>query len=580
MRSDSVKKGVARAPHRSLFKSMGFIDEELQRPLIGVAVARSEIVPGHIHLDKVARAVADGIRMAGGVPIEFPVIGVCDGIAMGHEGMRYSLVTRELIADSIECMVMAHAFDAVVYIPNCDKIVPGMLMAAARLNIPAVFVSGGPMLAGRSYGPVPSGTATTSAPSGGNAGGPEAQANPGRPVSLTTVFEAVGAVGAGRMSEAELLELENNACPGCGSCAGMFTANSMNCVTEALGMGLPGNGTIPAVYAERIRLAKQAGMLVMKVLEQNLKPRDIMTEQAFRNALALDMALGCSTNTALHLPAIAHEAGVRLTLDILNEVSAVTPNLCRLAPASQTHIEDLYAAGGVQAVLKELAKKNLIDTSAKTVYGTIADAIRTAYNRNPAVIRPIENPYSPTGGLMALRGNLAPDGAIVKKSAVAPHMMRHRGPARVFDSEEAAFEAIMAGKIKEGDVVVIRYEGPKGGPGMKEMLAPTAALAGRGLDASVALITDGRFSGATKGAAIGHVSPEAAEGGLIALIQEGDSIQIDIEAGRLDLLVDEVEIERRRKEWKAPPPKVNHGYLARYARQVSSAAQGAIFKGE
>ncbi|MCX7655401.1 MAG: dihydroxy-acid dehydratase [Treponemataceae bacterium] len=566
MRSDAVKKGIARAPHRSLFKAMGFVDEELSRPLIGIAVAKSEIVPGHIHLDKIARAVADGIRMAGGVPIEFPVIGVCDGIAMGHEGMRYSLVTRELIADSIECMVMAHAFDAVVYIPNCDKIVPGMLMAAARLNIPAVFVSGGPMLAGRSFGVV------------GASG--ELSGGPGHPVSLTTVFEAVGAVGAGRMSEEELLELENNACPGCGSCAGMFTANSMNCVTEALGMGLPGNGTIPAVYAERIRLAKQAGMLVMKVLEQDLKPREIMTKTAFRNALALDMALGCSTNTALHLPAIAHEAGVTLTLDILNEVSAVTPNLCRLAPASQTHIEDLYAAGGVQAVLKELAKKNLIDTTARTVYGTIADALRGAYNRNPSVIRPIEDPYSPTGGLVALRGNLAPDGCIVKKSAVAPHMMKHRGPARVFDSEEAAFEAIMGGAIREGDVVVIRYEGPKGGPGMKEMLAPTAALAGRGLDGAVALITDGRFSGATKGAAIGHVSPEAAEGGLIGLVHEGDLIEIDIEGGRVDLLVDGAELDRRRREWKAPPPKVNHGYLARYARQVSSAAQGAIFKGE
>ncbi len=555
MRSDAVKKGVERAPHRSLFKSMGFIDEELERPLIGIAVAKSEIVPGHIHLDKVARAVADGIRLAGGVPIEFPVIGVCDGIAMGHEGMRYSLVTRELIADSIECMVMAHAFDAVVYVPNCDKIIPGMLMAAARLNVPAVFVSGGPMLAGRHT--TASGTRT---------------------VSLTTMFEAVGAVGAGTMGEAELNQLENEACPGCGSCAGMFTANSMNCVTEALGMGLPGNGTIPAVYAERIRLAKQAGMLVMEVLKKDLRPRQIMTKTAFRNALALDMALGCSTNTALHLPAIAHEAGVELTLDILNEVSAVTPNLCRLAPVSATHIEDLYAAGGVQAVLKELASKNLIDVSALTVYGTLKDAVSRAFNRNPEVIRPIDNPYSATGGLVALRGNLAPDGCIVKKSAVAPSMLKHSGPARVFDREEDAFAAIMEGRIRAGDVVVIRYEGPRGGPGMKEMLAPTAALAGRGLDDKVALITDGRFSGATKGAAIGHVSPEAAEGGPIGLLKEGDIIQIDIEAGSLSVQLSEKELAERKTQWKPLPPKVAHGYLARYARQVSSAASGAIFK--
>lgn len=555
MRSDAVKKGIERAPHRSLFKSMGFIDEELDRPLIGIAVAKSEIVPGHIHLDKVAKAVADGIRLAGGVPIEFPVIGVCDGIAMGHEGMRYSLVTRELIADSIECMVMAHAFDAVVYVPNCDKIIPGMLMAAARLNVPSVFVSGGPMLAGH-----------------------HTTAQGTRAVSLTTMFEAVGAVGAGKMAVEELDQLEDEACPGCGSCAGMFTANSMNCVTEALGMGLPGNGTIPAVYAERIRLAKKAGMQVMDVLKQNLKPRDIMTKTAFRNALALDMALGCSTNTALHLPAIAHEAGVELTLDMLNEVSAVTPNLCRLAPVSATHIEDLYAAGGVQAVLKELASKNLIDASARTVYGTLKDALSKAYNRNPQVIRPIDNPYSATGGLVALRGNLAPDGGIVKKSAVAPNMLKHSGPARVFDKEEDAFSAIMEGRIKPGDVVVIRYEGPRGGPGMKEMLAPTAALAGRGLDDKVALITDGRFSGATKGAAIGHVSPEAAEGGPIGLLKEGDIIQIDIEKGTLQVQLSDAELAQRRAQWKPLPPKVTHGYLARYARQVSSAASGAIFK--
>ena len=555
MRSDAVKKGVERAPHRSLFKSMGFIDEELERPLIGIAVAKSEIVPGHIHLDRVAKAVADGVRLAGGVPIEFPVIGVCDGIAMGHEGMRYSLVTRELIADSIECMVMAHAFDAVVYVPNCDKIVPGMLMAAARLNVPAVFVSGGPMLAGH-----------------------QVTAQGTKAVSLTTMFEAVGAVGAGTMTEEELDQLEDVACPGCGSCSGMFTANSMNCVTEALGMGLPGNGTIPAVYAERIRLAKKAGMLVMDVLNKDLRPRSIMTKTAFRNALALDMALGCSTNTALHLPAIAHEAGVELTLDILNEVSAVTPNLCRLAPISATHIEDLYAAGGVQAVLKELASRNLVDVKAVTVYGTLNDAIAKAYNRNPQIIRPVDKPYSATGGLVALRGNLAPDGAIVKKSAVAPTMLKHSGPARVFDREEDAFAAIMEGRIKAGDVMVIRYEGPRGGPGMKEMLAPTAALAGRGLDDKVALITDGRFSGATKGAAIGHVSPEAADGGPIGLLKEGDIIQIDIERGVLSVQLSEAELAERRTQWKPLPPKVTHGYLARYARQVSSAASGAIFK--
>lgn len=555
MRSDAVKKGVERAPHRSLFKSMGFIDEELERPLIGIAVAKSEIVPGHIHLDRVAKAVADGVRLAGGVPIEFPVIGVCDGIAMGHEGMRYSLVTRELIADSIECMVMAHAFDAVVYVPNCDKIVPGMLMAAARLNVPAVFVSGGPMLAGH-----------------------QVTAQGTKAVSLTTMFEAVGAVGAGTMTEEELDQLEDVACPGCGSCSGMFTANSMNCVTEALGMGLPGNGTIPAVYAERIRLAKKAGMLVMDVLNKDLRPRSIMTKTAFRNALALDMALGCSTNTALHLPAIAHEAGVELTLDILNEVSAVTPNLCRLAPISATHIEDLYAAGGVQAVLKELASRNLVDVKAVTVYGTLNDAIAKAYNRNPQIIRPVDKPYSATGGLVALRGNLAPDGAIVKKSAVAPTMLKHSGPARVFDREEDAFAAIMEGRIKAGDVMVIRYEGPRGGPGMKEMLAPTAALAGRGLDDKVALITDGRFSGATKGAAIGHVSPEAADGGPIGLLKEGDIIQIDIERGALSVQLSESELAERRTQWKPLPPKVTHGYLARYARQVSSAASGAIFK--
>ncbi|MDR2517541.1 MAG: dihydroxy-acid dehydratase [Spirochaetaceae bacterium] len=552
MRSDSVNKGIARAPHRSLFKAMGFIDEEFSRPLIGIAVSKSEIVPGHLHLDAIARAAADGVRLAGGVPVVFPVIGVCDGIAMGHEGMRYSLVTRELIADSIECMVMAHSFDAVIYIPNCDKIVPGMLMAAARLNLPAVFVSGGPMLAGR---------------------------RDGKPLTLTTMFEAVGAAGAGNMTEAELYALEEAACPGCGSCAGMFTANSMNCVTEALGMALPGNGTIPAVMAARLRLAKRTGMLALEVLREGRLPGDILTAGAFRNALALDMALGCSTNTALHLPAIAHEAGIVLDLDLLNRVSEVTPNLCRLAPAGNDAVEDLAAAGGVPAVLKELSKKNLIDGNSKTVYGVLAAAYQNAENKNPAVIRPIENPYSTAGGLAALKGNLAPEGSVVKRSAVAPAMLAHEGPARVFDSEEDAFEAIMGGRIRSGDIIVIRYEGPRGGPGMKEMLQPTAALAGMGLDDKVALITDGRFSGATRGAAIGHISPEAAEGGPIALLREGDIISINIDRCSINVRLGDAELQARRRDWKAPPPKVTRGYLARYARAVSSAARGAIFHG-
>ena len=550
MHSDLVKKGAARAPHRSLFKALGFIDEEFSRPLIGIASAKSEIVPGHLHLDTVVRAAADGIRMAGGVPVTFPVIGVCDGIAMGHEGMRYSLPTRELIADSIECMVTAHGFDAVVYIPNCDKIVPGMLMAAARLNLPGIFVSGGPMLAGRKNG---------------------------RPLTLTTMFEAVGAVGAGKMDEAELARLEDAACPGCGSCAGMFTANSMNCVTEALGMALPGNGTIPAVMAERLRLAKKSGVLVMDLVKRDLRPKTIMNEGAFRNALALDMALGCSTNTALHLPAVAHEAGLRLDLELLNEISAVTPNLCRLAPAGDAAIEDLHAAGGVPAVFAELAKRGLVDGSAKTVYGVLGDAFAGAVNQNPEVIRPIERPYSESGGLAALKGNLAPEGCVVKRSAVAPSMLKHRGPARIFDTEEAAFDAIMGGRIKAGDVVVIRYEGPRGGPGMKEMLAPTAALAGMGLDDKVALITDGRFSGATRGAAIGHVSPEAAAGGAIGLLAEGDLISIDIDKRSIGVELDDEELARRRAAWKPLPPKVQSGCLARYARQVSSAASGAVF---
>jgi len=514
-----------------------------------------------MHLDNIARAVADGVRMAGGVPVVFPVIGVCDGIAMGHEGMRYSLPTRELIADSIECMATAHAFDGLVFIPNCDKIVPGMLMASARLNLPSVFVSGGPMLAGR---------------------------KDGKPLTLTTMFEAVGAVAAGKISEAELEELENLSCPGCGSCAGMFTANSMNCVTEALGMALPGNGTIPAVMAERTRLAKKTGMLIMDVLKKDLRPKTILTQVAFMNALALDMALGCSTNTALHLPAIAGEAGIKLDLELLNKVSAVTPNLCRLAPAGKDAIEDLHTAGGIPAVLKELSKKNLVDLKAATVYGCLGDALSDALgkaeNRNSDVIRPLENPYSATGGLAALKGNIAQDGCVVKRSAVAASMLKHEGPARVFDSEEAAFDAIMGKKINAGDVIVIRYEGPKGGPGMKEMLAPTAALAGMGLDDKVALITDGRFSGASKGASIGHVSPEAALGGNIGIINEGDIIAIDIDGLSINVKISAEEIAQRRKNWK-PLSKTHtdcqaRGYLARYAAQVGSAAQGAVFNAQ
>jgi len=552
MKSDSVNKGIARAPHRALFKALGFIEEEFKRPLIGIACAKSEIVPGHMHLDNIARAVADGVRMAGGAPVVFPVIGVCDGIAMGHVGMKYSLPTRELIADSVECMALAHAFDALVLIPNCDKIVPGMLMASARLNLPSIFVSGGPMLAGR---------------------------KDGKPLTLTTMFEAVGAVAAGKISEAELEELENLSCPGCGSCAGMFTANSMNCVTEALGMALPGNGTIPAVMAERVRLAKKTGMLIMDVLKKDLRPKQILTQAAFMNALALDMALGCSTNTALHLPAVAGEAGIKLDLELLNKVSAVTPNLCRLAPAGKDAIEDLHTAGGIPAVFKELSKKNLVDLKAATVYGCLGDALSKAENRNPDVIRPLESPYSVTGGLAALKGNIAQDGCVVKRSAVAPSMLKHEGPARVFDSEEAAFDAIMGKKINAGDVVVIRYEGPKGGPGMKEMLAPTASLAGMGLDDKVALITDGRFSGASKGASIGHVSPEAAMGGNIGIINEGDIIAIDIDGLSINVKISEEEIARRRKDWQ-PVSKTHTGYLARYAAQVGSAAQGAVFNSQ
>lgn len=552
MRSDVVKKGVERAPHRSLFKAMGYTDEEISRPLIGIANSKSDIIPGHINLDKISEAVKAGIRMAGGTPVEFGAIGVCDGIAMGHTGMKYSLATRELIADSCEAMGLAHSFDGMVFIPNCDKIVPGMLMAAARINVPSVVVSGGAMLSLNING---------------------------KDLDLNSVFEAVGSYKAGTMTEEEVLECENTACPTCGSCSGMFTANSMNCLTEVLGLGLPGNGTIPAVFSERIRLAKQAGMAVMKMVEMNIKPSDILTEKAFENALALDMALGCSTNSVLHLPAIAHEAGVKIDLTEINHISAKTPNLCKLAPAGHHHIQDLYFAGGVQAVMKELTKKNLIHTDLITVTGkTIAENLEKVRVKNNDVIRDIENPYSQTGGIAILKGNLAPDGAAVKRAAVAPEMLVHKGPARVFDSEDQAIEAIYAGKIKSGDVVVIRYEGPKGGPGMREMLGPTSAIAGMGLDKSVALLTDGRFSGATRGASIGHVSPEAMEGGPIAAVKEGDIISIDIPNGKLEVEVASEEISKRLETWTAPAPKISTGYLGRYSRLVSSAAEGAILK--
>ena len=552
MRSDAVKSGPERAPHRSLWKSMGLTNEELTRPLIGVVSAKSECVPGHAHLDAVTRAVKDGVRMAGGVPVEFPSIGVCDGIAMGHVGMKYSLASRELIADSCESMAIAHGFDGMVFIPNCDKIVPGMLMAAARLNLPAIFVSGGPMLAGSLHG---------------------------RALDLNSVFEAVGAYKAGKLDDDGLDEIESAACPGCGSCSGMFTANSMNCLTEALGMGLPGNGTIPAVSGARLRLAKQAGMRAVEMVREGLTPDRILTPAAFRNALALDMALGCSTNSALHLPAIAHEAGVPFDLTMINELSARVPNLCHLAPAGAHHVQDLHEAGGVMAVLREISPLGVLDGEAMTCTGkTLAACYAGAQNHNPQVIRPLSEPYSPTGGLMVLRGNLAPRGAIVKRSAVAPEMLVHEGPARVFDSEDAAIAAIYAGAIRPGDVVVIRYEGPKGGPGMREMISPTSAICGMGLDKEVALITDGRFSGATRGAAIGHVSPEAASGGLIGLVEEGDRIAIDIPSGSLELRVDEATLAARRERWVCPPPNVTRGYLARYARMVSSADEGAILK--
>jgi len=548
-----MKKGMERAPQRSLLKALGLTEAEIGRPLVGVVSAQSELVPGHLHLGSLAEAAKAGVRSAGGTPLAFPSIGVCDGIAMGHEGMRYSLATRELVADSLECMARAHALDALVLIPNCDKIVPGMLMAAARLDLPTVLVSGGPMAAG---------------------------SHRGRKTSLSTVFEAVGAVGAGRMGPEELAELEDAACPGCGSCSGMFTANSMNCVCEALGMALPGNGTIPAAGAARVRLAKEAGTAVMALLAQGRGAREFLSAAAFRNALALDMALGCSTNTALHLPAIAREAGITLGLELLNEVSARTPNLCRLSPAGEHYLEDLHAAGGVSAVLSELASIGRLEGGAPSVSGrSLGDIAAAARVLDPSVIAPASAPRSPTGGLAALRGSLAPEGAVVKRSAVAASMLRHEGPARVFESEEEAFAAVMGGRVAAGDVLVIRYEGPRGGPGMREMLACTAALAGRGLDASVALVTDGRFSGATRGAAIGHVSPEAAVGGPIALVREGDRIRIDIEAGWVELLVAEAELAARRASWAGPPKRALAGYLARYAREVGSAAAGAVLGG-
>lgn len=552
MKSDIVKKGVEKAPHRSLFKAMGYTDEELARPLIGVVNSKSEIIPGHIHLDKIAEAVKAGIRMAGGTPVEFGAIGVCDGIAMGHTGMKYSLATRELIADSCEAMGKAHSFDGMVFIPNCDKIVPGMLMAAARINVPSIVISGGPMLSLN---------------------------RDGKQLDLNSVFEAVGSFKAGLMTEDEVCDIENNACPGCGSCSGMFTANSMNCLTEVLGMGLTGNGTIPAVYAERIRLAKHAGMKVMELVEKDIKPSDIMTMKAFENALTVDMALGCSTNSVLHLPAIANEVGIQINLDIINEISSKTPNLCKLAPAGKYHIQDLYNAGGVQAVMNELSKKGLLHLDLITATAKkVGENISSARVKDIDVIKSIDAPHSKTGGIAVLRGNIAPDGAVVKKSAVADSMLVHKGPARVFDSEEEAITAIYNGKIVKGDVVIIRYEGPKGGPGMREMLGPTSAIAGMGLDADVALITDGRFSGASRGASIGHVSPEAMEGGPIAMIQEGDIVEIDIPAGRLNIQCSEEELNKRKAGWTAPEPRITTGYLGRYARLVTSASTGAVFK--
>lgn len=550
MRSDHVKKGMQQAPHRSLFNALGFTSEEMEKPLVGIVSSYNEIVPGHMNLDKIVNAVKLGVAEAGGVPVVFPAIAVCDGIAMGHTGMKYSLVTRDLIADSTECMALAHQFDALVMVPNCDKNVPGLLMAAARINVPTIFVSGGPMLAGHVKG---------------------------KKTSLSSMFEAVGANAAGLISDEDLCEFENKTCPTCGSCSGMYTANSMNCLTEVLGMGLGGNGTIPAVHSARIRLAKQAGMKVMELWEKNICPRDIMTEKAVLNALTVDMALGCSTNSMLHLPAIAHEIGMDFEIDFANGISEKTPNLCHLAPAGPTYMEDLNEAGGVYAVMAELNKKNLLYTDCMTVTGkTVGENIKDAVNKDPEVIRPVENPYTPTGGLAVLKGNLAPDGSVVKRSAVVEEMLVHEGPARVFDCEEDAIDAIKGGKIVAGDVVVIRYEGPKGGPGMREMLNPTSAIAGMGLGSSVALITDGRFSGASRGASIGHVSPEAAVGGPIALVEEGDIIKIDIPNLSLTLAVSDEELEKRRQAWQPREPKVTTGYLARYASMVTSGNRGAI----
>ena len=554
MKSDNVKKGIQQAPHRSLFNALGMTKEEMERPLVGIVSSYNEIVPGHMNLDKIVNAVKQGVAMAGGTPVVFPAIAVCDGIAMGHIGMKYSLVTRDLIADSTEAMALAHQFDALVMVPNCDKNVPGLLMAAARINVPTVFVSGGPMLAGHVKG---------------------------RKRSLSSMFEAVGEYSAGKLTADDVCEFEEKVCPTCGSCSGMYTANSMNCLTEVLGMGLRGNGTIPAVYSERIRLAKHAGMQVMEMYRQNIRPRDIMTEDAILNALTVDMALGCSTNSMLHLPAIAHEIGMDFDITFANEISAKTPNLCHLAPAGPTYMEDLNEAGGVYAVMNELNKLGLLHTDCMTVTGkTVGENIKDCVNLNPEVIRPVENPYSKTGGLAVLTGNLAPDGSVVKRSAVVPEMMVHEGPARVFECEEDACEAILSGKIKEGDVVVIRYEGPKGGPGMREMLNPTSEIAGMGLGSTVALITDGRFSGASRGASIGHVSPEAAVGGPIALVEEGDIIKINIPEHRLELAVSDAELARRTANWTPREPKVKTGYLARYASMVTSGNRGAILVSE
>ena len=552
MKSDAVKTGMQQAPHRSLFNALGMTKEEMERPLVGIVCSYNEIVPGHMNLDKIAQAVKLGVAMAGGTPIMFPAIAVCDGIAMGHIGMKYSLVTRDLIADSTECMALAHQFDALVMIPNCDKNVPGLLMAAARINVPTVFVSGGPMLAGHVHG---------------------------QKRSLSSMFEAVGSYAAGTMTEEDVEEFENKVCPTCGSCSGMYTANSMNCLTEVLGMGLRGNGTIPAVYSERIKLAKHAGMAVMDMYRKNIRPRDIMTKDAILNALTIDMALGCSTNSMLHLPAIAHEIGFDFDISFANEISAKTPNLCHLAPAGPTYMEDLNEAGGVYAVMNEINKLDLLHTDCMTVTGkTVGENIAGCVNRNPEVIRPVDRPYSKTGGLAVLKGNLAPDGSVVKRSAVVPEMMKHSGPARVFECEEDAIAAIKGGKIVEGDVVVIRYEGPKGGPGMREMLNPTSAIAGMGLGSSVALITDGRFSGASRGASIGHVSPEAAVCGPIALVQEGDIIDIDIDNLSLNVRVSDEEMAKRKEQWQPREPKVTTGYLARYAAMVTSGNRGAILE--